>query len=106
MGGFRGSPYSPGQLESKSNNLGVFVYPACPVAPADGTGVGPEDRTGAPLRKTFFVPDRHLAELLMMAFSLNGRIKSSVGHLIYSQSFLVVYHGLGGVSPNDATVKP
>ncbi len=22
--------------------------PACPVAPADGTGVGPEDRTGAP----------------------------------------------------------
>jgi hypothetical protein len=30
-----------------------FVYPACPVAPADGTGVAPEDGTGAPLRETF-----------------------------------------------------
>ncbi len=29
--------------------LSVFACPACPVAPADGTGVGPEDRTGAPL---------------------------------------------------------
>ena len=37
-------------------NLRAFVYPACPVAPADGTGVGPEDRTGAPLRETFSVP--------------------------------------------------
>ncbi len=73
------SPYSPRQFEIKPNNLGVFVYP-----------VGPEDRTGAPLRETFFVPDRHLAELPMMAFPLNGPIKSSLGHLIYSQSFLAV----------------
>ena len=29
--------------------LAFLVYPACPVAPADGTGVGPEDRTGASL---------------------------------------------------------
>lgn len=25
------------------------VYPACPVASENGTGVGPEDRTGVPL---------------------------------------------------------
>ena len=25
----------------------LSACPACPVAPADGTGVGPEDRTGA-----------------------------------------------------------
>jgi len=30
--------------------LAPFAYPACPVAPADGTGVGPEDRTGAAWR--------------------------------------------------------
>ena len=40
----------------------VFVYPACPVAPADGTGVGPEDRTGAPLHETFSVPHISLTE--------------------------------------------
>jgi hypothetical protein len=33
-----------------------FVYPACPVAPADDTGVAPEDGTGAPLRQAFSFP--------------------------------------------------
>jgi hypothetical protein len=32
---------------------------------------------------------RHLAELAMLPFSLNGRIKSSTRHFIYLQSFLV-----------------
>ncbi len=39
---------APGQFEIKSNNLHVFVYPACPVGRYYRTGVGPEDRTGAP----------------------------------------------------------
>jgi len=30
-------------------NLSVSVYPACPVAPGDGTGVAPEDGTGVSL---------------------------------------------------------
>jgi len=30
------------------NSIPFFVYPACPVAPGDGTGVGPADRTGVP----------------------------------------------------------
>ncbi len=37
-------------------NLSVFVYPACPVAPADGTGVAPADGTGAcPVKCLWFL---------------------------------------------------
>jgi len=31
------------------NSYPFFVYPACPVAPGDGTGVGTADRTGVTL---------------------------------------------------------
>ena len=39
--------------EKDPKSSAFSVYPACPVGPADRTGVGPEDRTGAPLRETF-----------------------------------------------------
>ncbi len=50
--------YPAGSAKSKKNNppRPLFTPPVedaaarCPVAPADGTGVGPEDRTGATLR--------------------------------------------------------
>jgi hypothetical protein len=43
-----------------------FVYPACPVAPADGTGVGPEDRTGAP----FCLPNEMFTQCNAFSFLL------------------------------------
>ncbi len=43
----KGKPLSPSyflsSISSLSLRLGVFVYPACPVASENGTGVGPED---------------------------------------------------------------